>query len=406
MAGKGVTKISNFRNGYSGSDTTIIEQYTVYTTGPDVSVYEVCRPLHFNRDTSLGGIDGDAFPTLNGRHPDSLLFRVLPGGITAVRLEDNGSVWRATVTYTQTAMMLDDISNFKQGKRIQSVVAEGAYGVLFPDGDDQLQGDSPNLAFLNSSNELYDPVDTQISEYSTILQFVKRQELEFDQVDSISFQGSINEKLTTILGFEIQPYQGLMLTVAPELRVDEDAIEGDNYIDIRYKFDELSQIWSYVKDFLIRVRTRDIVLEVAGERAAAFLQGAVSNNIIGMKKGETGNSFLFDKKGKLIDAVSIKNLGEDKRQRQRYLITANDPGRVKKWLEALQDGYVLFDEEDIFAKVEGPVVIEEKRGRRSSPPPIKSIRKTGSTASANSGSTSFNFSFIFSSIFSTSHKHF
>lgn len=47
-----------------------------------------------------------------------------------------------------------------------------------------------------------------------------------------------------------------------ELRVDENAIEGDNLIDIRYKFGETTSSWNLVKDFPIRVRTRDIVLSV------------------------------------------------------------------------------------------------------------------------------------------------
>ncbi|MBR9691201.1 hypothetical protein GOV06_00270 [Candidatus Woesearchaeota archaeon] len=47
-----------------------------------------------------------------------------------------------------------------------------------------------------------------------------------------------------------------------ELRVDENAIEGDNYLDIRYKFGEITSKWNYIKDFIVRVRTDDIVLLV------------------------------------------------------------------------------------------------------------------------------------------------
>ncbi|MBW2995822.1 COG1361 S-layer family protein [Candidatus Woesearchaeota archaeon] len=45
-----------------------------------------------------------------------------------------------------------------------------------------------------------------------------------------------------------------------KLRVDESAVEGNNLIDIRYKFGELSSQWNYVRDFVLRVRTEDIVL--------------------------------------------------------------------------------------------------------------------------------------------------
>jgi len=46
------------------------------------------------------------------------------------------------------------------------------------------------------------------------------------------------------------------------LRVDEDAVEGDNTLDIRYKFGELGSNWIYKEDFIIRTRTDDIVLLV------------------------------------------------------------------------------------------------------------------------------------------------
>jgi len=46
------------------------------------------------------------------------------------------------------------------------------------------------------------------------------------------------------------------------LKVDEDAVEGTNYVDIKYKFGELSNDWIYVKDFPVRIRTRDLVLFV------------------------------------------------------------------------------------------------------------------------------------------------
>ena len=35
--------------------------------------------------------------------------------------------------------------------------------------------------------------------------------------------------------------------------------------------------------------------------------------------------------------------------------------RVKAWLRGLGDGYMLFDREDLFAKVEGPLVVEESQ---------------------------------------------
>jgi len=47
-----------------------------------------------------------------------------------------------------------------------------------------------------------------------------------------------------------------------ELKIDENAIEGENYIDIRYKTDDLGTIWQYIKDFPVRIRTEDIILSI------------------------------------------------------------------------------------------------------------------------------------------------
>jgi len=46
-----------------------------------------------------------------------------------------------------------------------------------------------------------------------------------------------------------------------ELKVDENAIEGDNFVDIRYKLGE-NRPWVYVRDFTVRIRTRDLVVSV------------------------------------------------------------------------------------------------------------------------------------------------
>jgi glycine cleavage system T protein len=54
-------------------------------------------------------------------------------------------------------------------------------------------------------------------------------------------------------------------------------------------------------------------------------------------------------------------LDPDRRGRDRYLLLTNPENheRVKAWLRGLSDGYTLFDKRDIFAKVEGPLLVED-----------------------------------------------
>jgi len=103
------------------------------------------------------------------------------------------------------------------------------------------------------------------------------------------------------------------------------------------------------------------LLKVSGERAKPFLQGISTNNLAKLKPGELLPSFLLDGRAQLIDEVSILYLDSDNRGRDHYLIVTN-PSRtekVKSWLRGLSDGYITFDSDDIFAKIEGPAVVED-----------------------------------------------
>ncbi len=127
------------------------------------------------------------------------------------------------------------------------------------------------------------------------------------------------------------------------------------------------------------------ILEITSERATAFLQCVTTNNIFDLKIGQSQNSFILDKDGKVIDGVVIQRLEPDVKTqfphkvaaelcpatefaqstvRERYLMATHPEKteRVKRWLRSLSDGYVLFDEDDIFAKVDGPAVIGDVHG--------------------------------------------
>ncbi|MEE9525188.1 MAG: COG1361 S-layer family protein [Candidatus Woesearchaeota archaeon] len=73
------------------------------------------------------------------------------------------------------------------------------------------------------------------------------------------YTGSAEENIGSMQAYQ-QGDEGVI--VHYELKVDENAVEGDNFIDIRYKFGEMSDRWTYVEDFVIRVRTDDIVLQI------------------------------------------------------------------------------------------------------------------------------------------------
>ncbi len=103
------------------------------------------------------------------------------------------------------------------------------------------------------------------------------------------------------------------------------------------------------------------VLGIWGERAEPFIQQVCTANLAGMKVGEVRRGFLLDKDGRVMDDVFVQYNGEDARRQVRYLMAvhAERAGRITAWLRGLADGYILFDNDDIFRKVEGPVVVAD-----------------------------------------------
>ncbi len=111
------------------------------------------------------------------------------------------------------------------------------------------------------------------------------------------------------------------------------------------------------------------LLMVTGDRAEPALQQILTSDVAALKPGECQLGFVLDEDGRVIDDVSILRMapvphvpgGSGDSSRDRYLILTNPENhdRVKAWLRALADGYTLFDKADLYAKVEGPLVVED-----------------------------------------------
>jgi glycine hydroxymethyltransferase len=104
-----------------------------------------------------------------------------------------------------------------------------------------------------------------------------------------------------------------------------------------------------------------VTFEITGWRARPFIQEITTGNLAKLEPDHATRTFLLDREGKLIADVAIARLKKDEHGRDRYLmgVSGTEAERVKTWLQGLADGYVLFEEEDILRKVQGPVVITE-----------------------------------------------
>jgi glycine hydroxymethyltransferase len=110
---------------------------------------------------------------------------------------------------------------------------------------------------------------------------------------------------------------------------------------------------------------KPIALRVTGWRARPFIQQVVTANVAELAPGESIPTYMLGRDGKLMDHVTVAREKPDEWGRNCYLVTPTpqNAARVTSWLRALADGYILFDEGDVFRKVEGPVVVEEAEGQ-------------------------------------------
>lgn len=90
---------------------------------------------------------------------------------------------------------------------------------------------------------------------------------------------------------------------------------------------------------------------VRGERARAFLNQACAGNVAALAVGQAAGMPFYDPKGTVIDTATVWRRESD------YVVDGTPD--LRDWLNALSDGYVRVSTEDIYAKVAGPVAIED-----------------------------------------------
>lgn len=72
------------------------------------------------------------------------------------------------------------------------------------------------------------------------------------------YKGDVQKSLGSMQAYQ-KGEEGIIALY--HVKVDEDAVEGTNYINIRYKFGETGE-WRTVKDLEVRIRTQDLVASV------------------------------------------------------------------------------------------------------------------------------------------------
>ena len=183
------------------------------------------------------------------------------------------------------------------------------------------------------------------------------------EADMDTIAGLIHRLLTSIEPFA---YHGLIGTL-PRGKVDLDVLE-EVRLGVAEVADKAGIDFEYQKSgyphyaFLPpEPESRAVSLQVVGWRARQHIDEVVTANAIILEPGDAIITYVLDRKGNLIDQVIVERQEQDEVGRDRFLVTPTpeNADRVASWLRGLSDGYTLFDEEDIFRKVQGPVIVEE-----------------------------------------------
>jgi len=102
------------------------------------------------------------------------------------------------------------------------------------------------------------------------------------------------------------------------------------------------------------------LIEVEGNTAAAFVEQITPVDIGDLKQGEWRAAPLLERDGRVMSPTLVQRPGFG-HNRYRLALPAGRVRRVTAWLRHLSDGYVRFDDSDLWAKLPGPVVVRDLR---------------------------------------------
>jgi glycine hydroxymethyltransferase len=98
------------------------------------------------------------------------------------------------------------------------------------------------------------------------------------------------------------------------------------------------------------------IIEIAGTHARGFCNVAMTNDVYGLRPGDSQPTWVLEPDGRLMSGGILKRPGPESTC-FRLLVPKSVEARVAHWLRALSDGYVHMDDDDVFAKTPGPVVV-------------------------------------------------
>ncbi len=95
------------------------------------------------------------------------------------------------------------------------------------------------------------------------------------------------------------------------------------------------------------------VIEVRGKAASTFLHYALTSRVYDLNVGDTQPTLLLNPDGSPISRAMLERAAD-----HTFRLHLSENGnRAAVWLQALSDGFVVYDETDLYGKIPGPVAI-------------------------------------------------
>ncbi|MBE0703639.1 MAG: hypothetical protein IH582_10790, partial [Afipia sp.] len=128
--------------------------------------------------------------------------------------------------------------------------------------------------------------------------------------------------------------------LAESVGIDTD-VKADGYPHFYYLYADTVYGWQ--------------TLFIRGERAAEFLDAALTSDVHELQAGEQQPTWVLEANGKPMSRAFLERAGDG-----YYLHVAERSNRVAAWLRSLSDGFVLFEPTDPYAKIPGPVDVQHQ----------------------------------------------
>ena len=136
------------------------------------------------------------------------------------------------------------------------------------------------------------------------------------------------------------------------------AMGGKRLLRAKVDYGALQQAREMVRELTGRTKPQAVseTVQLRGDVAAEFLGFALSSDVLGLEVGQSQPTHIF---GEGLDADATLRRVDDQRYELRFADAATAQ-QAAEWLQALSDGYVQFDPEDVYVKLPGAVVVENK----------------------------------------------